>query len=236
MIFTFRLHGRGFRPESIVLGGSTVTSDPMEKIVPSRYVSPNLIEVTIDTAQFADALIHLSVLQTPMGIRSQTTTVNPRLRPNIPLLGTHNAAHPHTTSSVDLGYAPPGTTLITPANSAHLHLSDTVVWYKPWITSHSPNPVNARPQTLRVNFYGIDFFAGCTYALSGPSGPQSGACIVPDSTQIRCDIKPTTAGVHTMTITNPSGIRGNAYLFGIVDTLYVTTLPVLDPDENPPEP
>ena len=232
MIFTFRIHGQAFLPESMVLAGSTVLQNPMERVITSRYVSPTEIEVTINTDDFSAGLIHLSVLQTPMGLRSPTITVNPGLRPNVPFVGIHSADHPHAASSPVLATAPSGVALLAPASAAHAHTSDTVVWYQPWITSHTPNPVNSRTQTLRVNFFGTDFFAGATYALSGPSGAQSGTCIVPDFTQVRCDIKPTTAGVHTMIITNPSGIRGNAYLFQIVDTVFAATLPAL-PDPAP---
>jgi hypothetical protein len=222
VIYAFRLYGQGFRPDSIVLAGSTVMHDPMEEIVPSRYISPNEIEVTIDTARYADALIHVSVLQTPMGLRSPTVTVNPYLRPTLPRPDINGGTFAVHSSNISLA-VPPGTGFAI-ADNFIAHSADTVGLNPgPKITSHSPDPINERPQAMYVTYSGSGFVSGCTFQLTGPSGPQSGPCTNVQPTSARANFNPTMPGSHQIVIINPSPGGAGSYVFQIHPTIVAPT-------------
>jgi hypothetical protein len=222
VIYTFRLHGQGFLPESIVLAGSTTMYDPMEEVVPSRYISPTEIEVTIDTARYAEALIHLSVLQSQMGMRSSTVTINPNLRPGIPRAAINGGTFEVHSSNISLGVGP--ITGFAIADNFIAHSAESVILNSgPTITSHSPDPVNARPQALYVTYSGSGFVSGCTFQLTGPSGPQSGPCTNVQPTSARANFNPTTPGSHQIVIINPSPGGAGSYVFTIHPTVATQT-------------
>jgi hypothetical protein len=195
VIYTFSLYGRGFTTESVVLIGSTITSDPMEKVVPHTFISSGELEVTIDTSEFENALMHVSVLQTPFGLRSATVTLNPRLRPNIPAIAVDNALHAVISERTD--FYPIGV--------------------KATITSNDPSPVKASAsKPILVDFLGTDFVNGCQFQMTGPSGAQSGVCTWVSALRVRANLNVAVSGSHQMVVINPApGVASNPYAFQV---------------------